>query len=154
MVNKTFDYRGKLRLLILHAVSEGYTHGYSIMKYLESIIGHSPGAGAIYPHLRYLHQSGLLEVVPKVTSGERVVKEYRITDDGIRYLNDRVDELKEVLNLIEGYRILRRLGWDALLKRVKALIEVLPSMSEERRGRIRSLLRSFLKELDEVVRSE
>ncbi|MCD6324620.1 MAG: PadR family transcriptional regulator [Desulfurococcales archaeon] len=152
MGSRTFDYRGRLRLLILHAVEEGYTHGYSIMKYLENIIGHSPGAGAIYPHLKFLREAGFLEVVPKVTAGERMVKEYRITEEGRRYLEARRKELQETLGLIEGFRILRELGWDELVKRIKSLIKTLPSMSEEGREEVRSLLKGFIEGLDKVVK--
>ena len=149
MSARTFDYRGRLRLLILDALSRGYTHGYSIMKYLTGLIGYSPGPGSIYPHLRYLSSKGYVEVISELRNG-RILKEYKLTPKGISYLSERKSELRETLTMIEGFRALMDLGWRDVVLYVRNLIVNLPSMNNDEKLRVRQLIRNFLLGLKEI----
>jgi DNA-binding PadR family transcriptional regulator len=147
---KAIDYRGKLRLLILDAVSRGYCHGYGIMKYLEDLIGYSPGAGAIYPQLKYLHARGFIRVEPRIEGG-RMIKAYALTEKGMKYLSERHEELREIHNLLKGFRELLEIGWGDVMQRIKEIVKLMPNIRPELKERVRKAVREFTTELDSVL---
>lgn len=77
--------RGFIEFLILWITSQGPMHGYLIMKKLEEYTSVSYGPGTVYPILYKLESMNLLRGEWKRT-GERKVKVYTITDEGIEVL--------------------------------------------------------------------
>ncbi len=147
---KAVDYRGKLRLLILDAVSKGYCHGYGIMKYLEDLIGYSPGAGAVYPQLKYLRTRGFIRVEPRIEGG-RMIKAYALTEKGKEYLNARREELMEIQALLRGFRKLLEIGWGDVMQRIKEMVKLMPVLHPEHEERVRKAIKEFTSELDRVL---
>ena len=77
--------RGFVEFLILWITSQGPMHGYLIMKKLEEYTSVSYGPGTVYPILYKLESMNLLKGEWRST-GERKVKVYTITDEGIKVL--------------------------------------------------------------------
>jgi DNA-binding PadR family transcriptional regulator len=90
---------GRLKLILLHLIREQARHGYELIKAIEELGGghYSPSAGAIYPTLSLLEESGLIEV--QGSDGPR--KAYRITEAGVAQLDE---EAQVVTDLLERMR--------------------------------------------------
>ena len=150
MASSPPDYRGKLRLLIMHVLEEGPKHGYAIMKELEKLIGHSPGAGAVYPQLRYLWSKGYVVFKEGVREGKKV-KEYALTRKGVEYLDSRAEELQHVLKLLEGFRELKDLGQKRIWESFKELLEIMPYLPDEGKAQVREAIDSFVSEINRII---
>ncbi len=150
MERKIPDYRGRLRLLILHILAEGPKHGYGIMKELKNIIGHCPGSGAIYPQLHYLKAKGYVKVEDTVEGG-RLVKVYTLTEKGREYLSSKEKELNETLRLLRSVRELQEMGLAELVRRMRELATAIPDLPPEAKARVRAALRKFLLEIDSII---
>ncbi|HXI21728.1 MAG TPA: PadR family transcriptional regulator [Gemmatimonadales bacterium] len=85
---------GELRLVILRLLKERPRHGYDIMKALEERLGgcYTPSAGAVYPTLQLLEDQGLVRVVEE--EGRKV---YHLTPEGEALLNERHDDIEEII---------------------------------------------------------
>ncbi len=85
---------GELRLVILRLLKERPRHGYDIIKALEERMAgcYTPSAGTIYPTLQMLEDQGLVRVVD--SEGKKV---YHITPEGEQQLEDRGDELDQII---------------------------------------------------------
>lgn len=88
---------GELRLVILRLLKEQPRHGYDIIKALEERMGgcYTPSAGTVYPTLQMLEDQGLVRSVE--TEGKRV---YHLTPAGEAQLEDRSDELEEIIGRV------------------------------------------------------
>ncbi|MCS7117522.1 MAG: PadR family transcriptional regulator [Thaumarchaeota archaeon] len=86
--------RGDMRLLVLEVLRDGPKRGYEVMSAIrEKFFGiYSPSPGAVYPTLQMLEDEGL--VASEEVEGKRV---YRITGDGLRFLEGRRDVLDELI---------------------------------------------------------
>ncbi|ASJ16503.1 PadR family transcriptional regulator [Thermococcus chitonophagus] len=137
--------KGYLRLLILHMLKEKPMHGYAIMSELESKYGiPEPSAGAIYPVLSELKRLKLIEVEGK---GKREKKIYRITEEGLKFLEENQGELAKILQKIEAYKEFSKLGGRELGKTMKELLEKLPELNEDQKERIREEILEFTKRI-------
>lgn len=85
---------GELKLVILRLLKERPRHGYDIIKALEERMAgcYTPSAGTIYPTLQLLEDQGLVRVVE--SEGKKV---YHITPEGEQQLEQRGDELDEII---------------------------------------------------------
>ena len=147
--------RGKLKLLLLYLLRSEPKHGYSLMKELSEFMGHMPSPGTVYPALRDLLKDGLIEVRIRA-SGGRVVKEYSITEEGLKYLEERSDEVRRLARMLTAVEILKRADLDTMKKAFKKLLEVLPDLDEEGQARVLNALKEcgerLIKVLEEVGR--
>jgi len=86
--------RGDMRILVLEALADGPKRGYEVIKAIRDRFHglYSPSPGAVYPTLQLLEDEGL--VASEVLDGKRV---YRITDEGRRFLEERKDRARELL---------------------------------------------------------
>ncbi|MEM0482080.1 MAG: PadR family transcriptional regulator [Nitrososphaerota archaeon] len=109
--------RGDMRLLVLEAIKEGPKRGYEVIRSIRDMFGgwYTPSPGAVYPTLQWLEDEGLIES-ETLEDGK---KRYRITEDGLRFLSERSDQLTTFYERcrratsIEGLELLdsaRRLG--------------------------------------------
>jgi DNA-binding PadR family transcriptional regulator len=85
---------GELKLVILRLLKDRPRHGYDIIKALEERMAgcYTPSAGTIYPTLQLLEDQGLVRVVE--SEGKKV---YHITPEGEQQLDQRGDELDEII---------------------------------------------------------
>lgn len=88
---------GELRLVILRLLKEQPRHGYDVMKALEERLGgcYTPSAGTVYPTLQLLEDQGLVRAVEE--DGKKV---YHITPAGETLLNERRDELEDIISRV------------------------------------------------------
>ena len=87
--------RGFIEFLILWITSQGPMHGYLIMKKLEEYTSVSYGPGTVYPILYKLESLNLLKGEWR-RMGERKVKVYTITDEGLEVF----ERLRKMLSLV------------------------------------------------------
>lgn len=99
--HKHFPVRGPLHLLILKLLSEKPLHGSEIREALKTKIEIEVPSSAIYAILSTLEEKGL--VLSKWETSERGAarKLYSITEYGIEYLKEKIDELKRFKKIFE-----------------------------------------------------
>jgi len=149
--------RGKFKLLLLYLLKGSPKHGYLLMKKLSKFMGHTPSPGTVYPALRDLLMEGLIEVRVRA-SGGRVIKEYKITEDGLKYLEERSDEVRKLARMLTAVEILKKADLEMLKKAFRELLEALPDLDEEGQARVLNVLKEcgerLIKTLEEVRRRE
>jgi PadR family transcriptional regulator PadR len=108
LTNKKFQKElnaGTVALVLLGVLgrAEEPTYGYQIIKGIESRMGDMPmmKQGALYPVLRSLERSGLLEstVEPSVSGPPR--RYYRITEAGRRTLEQWTEMWRETKSFVD-----------------------------------------------------
>lgn len=89
---RLFDH-GTLRWLLLSLIAEKPSHGYELIKAVETKLGgaYSPSPGVIYPSLTLLEEMGALV---SVTEGGK--KQYSITDAGRVLLTENAEAIASV----------------------------------------------------------
>jgi len=94
-----------LQLLLLALIAEKPSHGYDLIKVLEERSGgyYVPSPGMIYPALTYLEEAGHATVAPEGTK-----KQYRISEEGLRHLEENRVAADALLTQLD--RIGRRMG--------------------------------------------
>ena len=92
-------YRIKFLILTLLAIKPA--HGYELIKRLEEVTGGSMrgGPGTIYPMLRELQESGMVEESLE-SRGGRSRKVYRLTERGALALLSHLDAFHTIMNRI------------------------------------------------------
>ncbi len=88
--------RGLLDICVLAAIRNEESYGYQIIKDLKPYVELSEST--LYPILRRLESSELLTVRSAEHNG-RLRKYYRITDSGIRRIEDFKNEWKEIMSI-------------------------------------------------------
>ncbi len=144
------DIRGSLELLILKVLSESPCHGYSLMKKLEAVFGKKPSPGAVYPLLRDLLEKGYVEVRIRRRGG-RVLKVYHITEEGLRALESRREELEKAEKTIMGFKEVGEMFGDELAKLVYELVEKLPRLTREQKKMIESTMKSCIQSVRRIL---
>lgn len=100
--------RDEVRLLVLHVLARGASHGYAIARAVEAESGAAlrMGEGTLYPVLRTLEQDDLLTSEWETVESGPARKVYRITARGraelqrrLRDWRSRVSALGRVLGL-------------------------------------------------------
>jgi len=77
--------RGDIKFHLLEILKETPRHGYEIINKLENQSGgYRPSPGSVYPTLQMLEEGGYL--TSEQIEGKKV---YTITDEGIKFLEDR-----------------------------------------------------------------
>lgn len=96
---KLFD-RGDLKYVILRLLKGRPMHGYEVMRALEAESGgcYRASAGSVYPTLQMLEDQGF--VVATDDEGKKV---YRITDAGLRHLEENRDIVDEISDRVSDF---------------------------------------------------
>lgn len=97
MLEKEFPLTNLVKFYILLVLYGAPTHGYKIMKELESKIGKRPSPGEVYPFLCKLTEENYLKIV---TTGGRGKKVYSLTDKGEKLVEHLVDRLGGLLEAV------------------------------------------------------
>lgn len=72
--------KGLMEGLALHAIDREPTHGYGLLKELETAMGERPSKNKVYPLLRDLEDQGLVDAEPVEDGRQKQV--YHLTDSG------------------------------------------------------------------------
>ncbi len=91
--------KGLLDVCVLHVLKNGDTYGYKLTQEITELLEVSESA--LYPVLRRLENQGYLITYSAEFSG-RLRKYYRITDLGVRRLNEYIQELLELKRVIDA----------------------------------------------------
>ena len=109
--------KGTLKTIVLSLLSEhDRMYGYEITQHVkEKTAGEIQlTEGALYPTLHKLEAEGFLET-EKVSIGKRVRKYYRLTENGNKQANDKVNEFRrfsETMNqLLNNFNPNPKLSW-------------------------------------------
>ncbi|MEM3481375.1 MAG: PadR family transcriptional regulator, partial [Candidatus Korarchaeum sp.] len=134
---------GFLRLLILDSLKEEPLHGYEIMRRMSSTLDYTPSPGIIYPTLQFLEESGLIS---SELEGRRRI--YRITEEGLKYLRSREDELNFFLKRHRKFSRAKEMIPASLFPLVERILLIGDELTQEEREAVR---RAFLR-LEEELR--
>ncbi|WP_457754201.1 PadR family transcriptional regulator [Thermococcus sp.] len=142
-------FKGHLKLLVLYLLSKKPMHGYAVMKGLEEEFGiPAPSAGVIYPILFSLKRAGLIETVG---TGRREKKVYKITEDGMKYLKEHEEELREAIKLARIYKEFSEMGGRELREAFKLLFDRFDNLTEKQREELSKVIREFAKKIKFIV---
>ncbi len=95
---ETQTKRGLLDVCVLAAIKNEDSYGYQIIKDIKPYLEISEST--LYPILRRLEENNMLTVRSQEHNG-RLRKYYHITDNGIKRLNDFVDEWQEIMSIYQ-----------------------------------------------------
>ena len=96
--------------MVLMGLKEaGEIHGYGFIDMIRERYGFSPSPGIVYPVLRSLVRRGLVEAVPK-SQGARRLTFYRITENGLRFLKENSELVKNALEHDKRLILARKVG--------------------------------------------
>jgi DNA-binding PadR family transcriptional regulator len=89
----------ELRLVLLKLIADQPRHGYDLIRDIEERTGgaYAPSAGVVYPTLSMLDEMGLIE---SVVEGSR--KQYTATDAGRAHLDQRAEEVAELMGRLDA----------------------------------------------------
>jgi len=89
----------ELRLVLLKLIADQPRHGYDLIRDIEERTGgaYAPSAGVVYPTLSMLDEMGLIEAVAE---GSR--KQYTVTDAGHAHLEERAEEVAELMGRLDA----------------------------------------------------
>jgi len=93
--------RGLLHLLILKILSKGPLRGVDIRSKLKEELGLEIPASAVYTILSMLEERGFVASSWEVEEKGPARKIYRVTEEGLDYLNEALTKLKEYKRVVE-----------------------------------------------------
>jgi DNA-binding PadR family transcriptional regulator len=104
--------RDEVRLLVLHVLTRGTSHGYAIARAVElqSDDALRMGEGTLYPVLRALEQDGLVTSEWETADSGPARKVYRITTAGRAELTRRLRDWKSRVSALGSVLGLEPLG--------------------------------------------
>lgn len=110
-----FFGHGELRLVILDILTRNASHGYELIKAIESLTqGHySPSPGVIYPTLELLQDQGLITI--ELEDGGR--KKIAITDNGRQHWEENQESLGYIQQRLQARMAGHALRRDPQMKR-------------------------------------
>jgi PadR family transcriptional regulator PadR len=101
-MGKNTDHRdlfsGALEMMILHSLRVKPMHGYALMKHIKEVSADllQIEEGSLYPALQRMLREGWLEVETGVSAKGRPTRIYRLTDDGVRHLEQEVSSFEKM----------------------------------------------------------
>ena len=85
-------FSGALEMMILHSLAVKPMHGYGLVQHIQEVSNHllRVEEGSLYPALQRMLKEGWLESEAGISTKGRPTRIYRLTDDGIRRLEQEV----------------------------------------------------------------
>lgn len=145
--------KGDLKYVVLDLLKEKPRYGYEIIRDLEEQSHglYTPSPGVVYPTLQMLEEMG------HASSQERDGKKiYTITEQGLRFLDERKDSADEVRSQMKHRWSFKNIGRMAMImKDYHALESVLGrrlfGLDPDKTQRIREVLTSAYKEIESIL---
>lgn len=96
--------KGTTPILILRLLESSDMYGYQIIKELEEKSENVfvLKEGTIYPILHMLERQGVIEAYWEDTQSLRKRKYYRITENGVKFLNEKMNEWFKYSNAVKN----------------------------------------------------
>lgn len=101
---KTTEHRdlfsGALEMMILHSLRLKPMHGYALVKHIKERSANllQIEEGSLYPALQRMLREGWLESEMGVSAKGRPLRIYRLTDDGLRHLEEEVSSFEKMFD--------------------------------------------------------
>ena len=101
---KTTDHRdlfsGALEMMILHSLRLKPMHGYALVKHIKERSANLLliEEGSLYPALQRMLREGWLESEMGVSAKGRPLRIYRLTDEGLRHLEEEVSSFEKMFD--------------------------------------------------------
>jgi DNA-binding PadR family transcriptional regulator len=115
--------KGDLKYVILDLLKDKPRHGYEIIRELEELSYglYTPSPGAVYPTLQMLEEMGYATTTER--DGKKI---YTITEEGLKFLDERKDSADEVRSQMRHKWSFKNIGRMAMvMKEYHALDNVL-----------------------------
>ncbi|SKC15626.1 DNA-binding transcriptional regulator, PadR family [Kosakonia radicincitans] len=137
-----FFGHGELRLVILYLLSSNASHGYELIKAIESLTqgNYTPSPGVIYPTLDYLQEQGFITVGDE-ENGRRTIT---ITPQGLRWLEESQAQIAEIQERIRvrnvGYQLRRNPQMKRALDNFKAVLDLRVNQGELSAAQLKQII--------------
>lgn len=92
-------FAGALDLMILHSLRLKPAHGYALAKHIEEVSVDllKVEQEFLYPALRRLFKKGLLDSEDAISATNRRIRNYRLSEDGIKHLEKARSRFQKTL---------------------------------------------------------
>jgi DNA-binding PadR family transcriptional regulator len=148
--------KGDLKYVILDLLKDKPSHGYEIIRALEERFHgfYSPSAGSIYPTLQLLEDMG--HVKSSEADGKKV---YTITDEGRKFLTDRVDTMDKIkLHMRAFWNGGNREEFRDAMREVQGMVHLMTKnfnrMDPDKLAKIKEIIKKASGEIEKVVETE
>ena len=93
-------FSGALEMMILHSLRLKPMHGYALVKHIKERSANllQIEEGSLYPALQRMLREGWLESEMGVSAKGRPLRIYRLTDDGLRHLEEEVSSFERMFD--------------------------------------------------------
>ncbi len=121
-----FFGHGELRLVILDLLTRNASHGYELIKDIESMTqgNYTPSPGVIYPTLDFLQDQAFITI----TEEENGRKQIAITVAGQRWLDENLEQLENIQVRIKarsvGFQLRKNPQMKRALDNFKAVLDL------------------------------
>jgi DNA-binding PadR family transcriptional regulator len=147
-------YKGDLKYVILDLLKDKPSHGYEIIRELESRFQgfYTPSAGSVYPTLQMLEDMGYVQSAEQ--DGKKI---YTITEEGRKFLAEQtgaIDKIKEQMedwwnfegrqDIQDIYEDLRRIGFSIRAEARR--------MAPEKLVKIKDIIGKSFNDIEKVIR--
>ena len=101
-MTKNPEYRdlfpGALEMMVLQSLRLKPMHGYALVKHIKQVSDNllQIEEGSLYPALQRMLKEGWLESEPGISAKGRPTRIYRLTDAGIRHLEQEVSSFEKM----------------------------------------------------------
>ena len=91
-------FAGALELMILHSLRVKPMHGYALVKHIKQVSDNllQIEEGSLYPALQRMLKEGWLEAEAGISAKGRPTRIYRLTDSGLRRLEQEVSSFERM----------------------------------------------------------
>ncbi|WP_065356098.1 PadR family transcriptional regulator [Kluyvera georgiana] len=137
-----FFGHGELRLVLLSILKDNASHGYELIKAIESLTqgNYTPSPGVIYPSLDLLQDQGLITVQEEGGGRKRIA----ITVEGTRTLEENRDQLEQIQARIKARMVGHELRKNPQMKRAidnfKAVLDLKVNQGEVSDAQLKQII--------------
>jgi DNA-binding PadR family transcriptional regulator len=149
---KSSFQKGDMKYVILDLLRDKPRHGYEVIRELEEMSHgfYTPSPGVVYPTLQMLEEMGYAEAAER--DGKKI---YTVTEEGLRFLDERKDSADEVRSHIKKWSF-KNIGKMAMMMKdyhalEHILTDVLRSQDVEKMQRVRDILSDAYKEIEAIA---
>jgi DNA-binding PadR family transcriptional regulator len=135
-----FFGHGELRLVILDILTRNASHGYELIKEIETLTHYTPSPGVIYPTLDLLQDQQLI-IINEEDGGR---KKIAITSQGQAWLAENNEHLQHIQARIKARSVGYQLRKDPQMKRAlenfKAVLDLKVNQSELSAAQLKQII--------------
>lgn len=131
--------KGEFKYIVLYLLEKKPMSGYDIIKELEKLLRNTyiPSPGLVYPTLEMLEEAGY--IISEKSNGKKI---YRLTDEGKKILDERREEIIDILEYMKEQSIsdeIHDIG-DAVKKLMRTIYVYYPDINSDKAKQIVSII--------------